>query len=148
MNHSGRRIFANAQCSVPGSLLQAIDLVQLVLLTFLPMVASAEYETPASSMGTVVGLDQAGAPAQHSRGPEAYEETRHPVFRKSHVTILTLAVIVFAVLRIMAASKKATLLKVRLLAQWSSSLRLTRRLLVAQARLVLPHVWNSMNIHN
>ncbi|CDJ59605.1 hypothetical protein EMWEY_00058220 [Eimeria maxima] len=85
------------QSSAPASLLQAVKLVFLVPLS--------------SLTETAVELDQGGAPLQQLEGPETYEETRRPVIRKGHMTILALAVLQIAVLLSMIASKKAAVLK-------------------------------------
>lgn len=125
MAHGGGRIFANGQCSVPGSLLQAIELVFFVLFALLAVVASASNKNPASSTGNAVEFDQAGVTAQHFGGPGGYEETHRPVIRKTHMTILTLAAMVVSALCLVAASKKAALSKVRLASKRIQQFRVT-----------------------
>ena len=114
MARSSRSVFANMQSSAPASLLQAVKLVFLVPLVLLAVLVTASNGDLSSLTETAVELDQAGAPLQQLEGPETYEETRRPVIRKGHMTILALAVLQIAVLLSMIASKKAAVLKVRL----------------------------------
>ena len=115
MTRSSRTVFANMQCNVPASHLQAVKLVFLVPLAFLAVLASASSENPSSSTEAAVELDQTEAPSQQFQGPEAYdEEASRTVIRKNHIAILAHSVILLAVLRIMVASKKAAVVKVRL----------------------------------